>query len=373
MVGEDTYYLFPFPSADALVKLRMPRLHDVDRLFRRGRLQRVLRLHLPLGSTPFRRISIVHGLDAGEAEHRFILRKEGHRLLLAFDHWPVLSEDRLYHVFTTRPGVLVNIFARTAPDVEHGLAEISDGAQSGRGIISFCSAVPGAILVPDCDFYSSGGYAAVRSMAAANGPMWEDRNATMVWRGGTTGKGLIATDDLALDDIRLIPRTRLCLALRGMPEVDAKLSHVVQSAEPERDRTRLLAAGIVGDRLEASTWRGRKFAIDIDGNSNAWSNLFTRLLLGCCVIKVGSQRGYRQWYYDDLRPFEHFVPVAADLSDLIEKIDWCRAHDRECSAIASAGQQFALERTLDTELSNAVERLNRTLQSPGATERRNTI
>ena len=351
----------------------MPRLHDIDRLFRRSRLQRVLTAHLPLGSTPFRRVSIVRWLEAGDAEHRFIFRKEGHRLLLAFDHWPVLSEDRLYHVFTTRPGVLINIFARTAPEVEHGLAEISDGSQSGSGIISFCSAVPGALLVPDCDFYSSEGYAEVRSMAAASGPEWQERDATMIWRGGTTGKGLIATDDLRLDDLRLIQRTRLCLALRGMPKVDAKLSHVAQSAEPERDRARLLAAGIVGDRLEASTWRGRKFAIDIDGNSNAWSNLFTRLLLGCCVLKVGSQRGYRQWYYDDMRPFEHFVPVAADLSDLLEKIEWCRAHDRECSAIASAGQQLALARTLETELSDAVERLNRALQSPGGTARRNAM
>lgn len=351
----------------------MPRLHDVDRLFRRRRLQRALTLHLPLGSTPFRTVSIVRRLDAGAHEHRFILRKEGHRLLLGFDHWPVLSEDRLYHVFTTRPGILVNTFARTAPEVEHGLAEISDGAQSGSGIISFCSAISGAILVPDCDFYFSGGYAAIRSMAAASGPAWEERDATIVWRGGTTGKGVIATDDLGLDDIRLIQRTRLCLALQGTPEVDAKLSHVVQSAEPERDRARLVAAGIFGERVEASTWRGRKFAIDIDGNSNAWSNLFTRLLLGCCVIKVGSQRGYRQWYYDDLRPFEHFVPVAADLSDLLEKIDWCRAHDRECSAIASTGQQFALGRTLETELSAAVERLNRALQSPGTTARRNAI
>jgi glycosyl transferase family 90 len=351
----------------------MPRLHDVDRLFRKSRLQRALTLHLPLGSTPFRNVSIVRGLDAGEAEHRFMLRKEGHRLLLVFDHWPVLGEDRLYHVFTSRPGILVHAFARTGPEVEQGLAEISDGAQSGSGIISFCSAVPGAILVPDCDFYSSGGYAEVRSMAGASRPVWAERDATIVWRGGTTGKGLIATDDLGLDDLRVIPRTRLCLALRGMPEVDAKLSHVVQSTEPERDRERLLAAGIFGDRLEASTWRGRKFAIDIDGNSNAWSNLFTRLLLGCCVIKVGSQRGYRQWYYEDLRPFEHFVPVAADLSDLIEKIEWCRAHDRECAAIASAGQQLALERTLETELSETVERLNRALQSPGGTARRNAI
>ncbi len=341
------------------MKIRIPRLRDLDRLFRRRRVERILTLHLPSRSTGFREVSIVRGPTPGGAEHRFVLRKEGRRLLLAFDHWAVFSDDRLFEVFSNRPGILVHTFAQTAPAITEALAEISDGSQSGNGVISFCSTDPGAILVPDCDFYASGGYASVRSLAVASGPGWSERDATIIWRGGTTGTGLIATDGMKPGDTRLILRTRLCLAVRGMPDIDAKLCHVVQSSEPDRNIARLRSAGIFGERIDVATWRHRKFSIDIDGNSNAWSNLFTRLLLGCCVIKIGSQRGYRQWYYDDLRPFEHYVPIAADLSDLTERIEWCRANDRECAAIAAAGQEFALRRTLESEVSSAVERLNR--------------
>jgi len=41
-----------------------------------------------------------------------------------------------------------------------------------------------------------------------------------------------------------------------------------------------------------------------------------------------------QWFYDELVPWEHYVPVAHDLSDLFEKIDWLREHDDEARKIS---------------------------------------
>jgi hypothetical protein len=151
------------------------------------------------------------------------------------------------------------------------------------------------------------------------------------------------------------------VAARNAGCADVRFVTLAQSAEPAQDRRRLEQAGIIGGRIDPRTWLVRKFAIDIDGNSNAWSNLFTRLLAGCCVIKVASPLGYRQWYYGSLRPWQHFVPVEADLSDLREKIDWCRMHDRQCAEIAAAGRDFAVRRTFETEMSAAVETLNERL------------
>jgi hypothetical protein len=170
--------------------------------------------------------------------------------------------------------------------------------------------------------------------------------------------GLISTPGMEDIDPSLIQRTRLCLLGRGIPDADFKLSRVVQSHDVE-DQERLGRAGILAESIDSATWRARRFALDIDGNSNAWSNLFTRLLLGCCVIKIGSPRGFRQWYYDQLVPFESFVPVRADLSDLRERLEWCRTHDLECRAIAAAGQALALRLTLASERGAAVERINR--------------
>jgi Glycosyl transferase family 90 len=106
-------------------------------------------------------------------------------------------------------------------------------------------------------------------------------------------------------------------------------------------------------------WYGFKFAIDIDGNSNAWSNFLTRLMMGCCVLKVASAAGYRQWYYGDIQPWTHYVPVKADLSDLHEVIGWCRDNPAECRKIAAQGQAFAMDRQFEAEMASARERISR--------------
>lgn len=38
---------------------------------------------------------------------------------------------------------------------------------------------------------------------------------------------------------------------------------------------------------------------------------------------------YYEHFYNELRPWEHYVPVRADLGDLLEKIQWAREHDEQ--------------------------------------------
>jgi hypothetical protein len=49
---------------------------------------------------------------------------------------------------------------------------------------------------------------------------------------------------------------------------------------------------------------------------------------------------YKLWYSHLLVPYEHFVPVKKDLSDLIEIIQWCIKHDKECFKIAENAYKF---------------------------------
>ena len=51
------------------------------------------------------------------------------------------------------------------------------------------------------------------------------------------------------------------------------------------------------------------------------------------------------------------MPVAADLSDLHERIAWCRANSAACRAIAARGQEFVMARDFDSEMASAVERV----------------
>ena len=62
-----------------------------------------------------------------------------------------------------------------------------------------------------------------------------------------------------------------------------------------------------------------------------------------------------QWFHHLLQPWEHLVPVQADLSDLDTKLDWCFSHRRDCAAIAAAGQALAVQivRDIDMDLLRA--------------------
>jgi hypothetical protein len=49
------------------------------------------------------------------------------------------------------------------------------------------------------------------------------------------------------------------------------------------------------------------------------------------------------------------VPVLADLSDLIEKIGWCRANEDKANDIAAAGQRFAMQHTYEVARERALQ------------------
>lgn len=58
------------------------------------------------------------------------------------------------------------------------------------------------------------------------------------------------------------------------------------------------------------------------------------------------QSPYYEHFYSKLQPFEHFVPIKRDLSDLPEKIIWAREHDEEAHQIARNARNFATNNLL---------------------------
>ena len=86
-----------------------------------------------------------------------------------------------------------------------------------------------------------------------------------------------------------------------------------------------------------------KYQIDVDGEVNAWSALYWKLYSRSVVLKVESH--FEQWYYKDLKPWIHYVPVAANLSDFYDIVDWVLTHDKECEKIALSGRMFASQLT----------------------------
>jgi len=228
---------------------------------------------------------------------------------------------------------------------------LSDGDLPSAATFSPSSRSAEVTALPDPIFFESRGYARERQLSLAQALPWQARSSMLVWRGGMNSQ-LSFDPDLARSHPELCSQRLLaCLLLRGVPQTDVKFA-------PARHREVAPAAyeqlGIAGPPLPQLSWLEQKYALDVDGYSNAWSNLFTRLLFGCCVLKVESRHGFRQWYYDRLRPWEHYVSVAADLSDLMERFDWVRGHDGEAREIAQRGRRLALELTLSAATAEAV-------------------
>ncbi len=254
-----------------------------------------------------------------------------------------------------RGPIMAYFAARCAADaVEASIADYS----SQPGVLTFCSNHPDAVLVPDRAFMTPRVYEPYR-LAGTQVP-WNEREDVVQWRGSPSGQGEMINAWMDAANPMLRQRVRMCLALRDMPGVDVSFA----------ERADLAPYGISGARIPPLAWAKVRYAIDIDGFSAAWMNFFSRLLLGCCVIKVASPYGFRQWFYDALVPWIHYVPVKADLSDLADKIAWCRANPDACRQIAEEGQRFALARTPETETPLTLARIDAALGAravPGST------
>lgn len=83
-----------------------------------------------------------------------------------------------------------------------------------------------------------------------------------------------------------------------------------------------------------------KYILDIDGWSNTWDATIWKLYSGSVLLKVRSV--FKQWYYDDLKEWEHYVPIENDLSDLNEKIDWCINNNEKCIEIINNARYFVI-------------------------------
>lgn len=200
-------------------------------------------------------------------------------------------------------------------------------------------------LIPDLYYFAARGYEDFDPVLEP----WEDRRPSLVWRGSSTGLFW-----QTLEDLDNLPRYRMCkFAARLGAGADVALTDLVQTADPEQAaliRERVVREGLLKPFIPMAEMAKHRFILDIDGNSNSW-NFMQKLRLGCCVLRVESQ--WRQWFSDRLIPWEHYVPVASDLSDLIERAEWCFANMEECSAIAVRGAQFAFDMTFADEMSRA--------------------
>ncbi|KAJ6525381.1 glycosyl transferase family 90-domain-containing protein [Mycena capillaripes] len=173
---------------------------------------------------------------------------------------------------------------------------------------------------------------------------WEDKKDVLYWRGKSNGGHIRG------NNYRSFPRFRL-MDLAARPEHRAK-----NLFDPSVCDDRMLPHG-PADNCDAWALRKEynitehlepredaynyKYLFDIDGNT--FSGRFLNLLRsGSLVFK---STAFVEFFTPWLIPYEHFIPVRPDLSDLPARIEWAKANDEEAHRIQEAGRVFA-ERVL---------------------------
>ena len=164
---------------------------------------------------------------------------------------------------------------------------------------------------------------------------WLQREPILFWRGNTTG-GAIHT----LSDLESLPRVRLCKAFSDKTLFNLKISKTSKASSlPAKDITNWLRRNdLFGPKVRESHFGNYRYYPDIPGNALAWGTL-RKYRLGCLVFKPETNRSLS--YYKLIHPWEHYIPISHDFSDLREKLKWANNNEQESAQIAYQGYSFA--------------------------------
>jgi hypothetical protein len=167
------------------------------------------------------------------------------------------------------------------------------------------------------------------------GCKWEDKKEICMWRGAGTG---CASD---LRNPRLLI-TKLSKdwesddKLRGL--LDAGITKIpfksskyidddtLEKIDLDKLKIKLVKPVTMNDQMKY------KYVLDIEGNASAY-RLGYFLSFKSLLLKVDSE--YKIWLDDFLKPYEHYIPIKKDFSNLAVILEWCRTHDKACEKIAN--------------------------------------
>lgn len=176
---------------------------------------------------------------------------------------------------------------------------------------------PSALLLPEAHYLMTGGYVDLFAEVEQLRTPWQQKSARAIFAGGDHGDYRNLFTPPA--DHRLHPR-RLLQQL------------VVQQA---------LAVDVyLGQSVSRATQMSRRYILDVDGFARTWDAWAWKMMSGSVVLSAASP--WVSFFTEQFSPWQHYVPVSNDFSDLAEQLAWCRDHDAECQAIAGRAREQAM-------------------------------
>lgn len=174
------------------------------------------------------------------------------------------------------------------------------------------------------------------SIAAINASQqkwpWETKRNTLFWRGANTD-GYYTNKNW-----KQIPRGRIVYLSHHSKDqlIDAAFTKILPWQADKRYRKNALTVPhvLVVDHLPY------KYQLLVDGVTCTYPGTQWRLLSGCATFKQESDD--IMWFFSQLKPWVHYIPLKRDLTDVLDKVHWARNHDAEAHQIAQNARAFAL-------------------------------
>lgn len=175
---------------------------------------------------------------------------------------------------------------------------------------------------------------------------WNQKIPKIFWRGSANG---IKYDSV---DINGAPRLRFLNAATNLKFADVGLTGYAFLINDEF-RQKLMDTHAIKESLSPEESIRYKYLIDVDGKSCSWSRMAWILYSNSVLLKHQSDKV--QWYYERLKPYVHYVPIAEDFSDLEKQFVWLEQHPKEAVAIALNGREIAKQIFTEEALLKAIE------------------
>ena len=158
---------------------------------------------------------------------------------------------------------------------------------------------------------------------------WDAKKPIAVFRGTPTGCGTTTQTNM-----------RLKLSTMRTHDIDVGVTSIPKTKfkyDPKKGFSMVEKVPTV-PFMDMTDQSKHKYIIHIDGNVAAY-RLLKSMLTKSAILKV--EGDYILWIDHVLKPMKHYIPIKSDLSDLHEKLEWCKKHDDKVRKIAENGYLFA--------------------------------
>lgn len=194
-----------------------------------------------------------------------------------------------------------------------------------------------------------------------DGAAFADKLDSLAWRGNLTGRALPelgpggqcnehatrlagqlgkGRDPEVVAALETVPRYRVLSRMAGRQDADLGL---VLGEKWPKGRAPDQIARLERPSLAYGELFRHRYLLSLSGNDSA-SNFL--MVADSNSVVLREEDGW-EWFYDgQFRPWEHYIPLARGGDDLEDRLDWARAHPRECQEM-SRQAQLTVRRLVD--------------------------